>query len=229
MDFSAACVLSRAVVALSEEACQLRRRASAHRRVCDAALTVAPRAQVVQRTTLRQLMPNAAAVFKHLASSVQLREPAFRNVVVIYRRRGGPPDTGDHGPQRTLDPVRKAAALTLADSPRAHATRRALHQARSPVSGLLEAACRRPPASAPAPRLPRLGPQPRSSEGRASQRGGALAERPLREPARDALCAARGGSGWRGATSWPSVSTRSPWPTSRWSSRTSASTSSRCC
>ncbi len=106
MDFSAACVLSRAVVALSEEACQLRRRASAHRRVCDAALTVAPRAQVVQRTTLRQLMPNAAAVFKHLASSVQLREPAFRNVVVIYRRRGGPADTGDHGPQRTLDPVR---------------------------------------------------------------------------------------------------------------------------
>jgi hypothetical protein len=128
----------------------------------------APGAQVVKRTTLRQLMPNAAAVFKHLTSSVQLREPAFRNVVVIYRRRGGPPDTGDHGPQRTLDPVRKPAALNLADLPGARARpARAAPGAQPRLSGLLAAACCRPPASAPAPRQSHLAPHPRSSQGRA--------------------------------------------------------------
>lgn len=69
--------------------------------------------QVVQRTTLRQLMPNAAAVLRHLTSSVELREPAFRNVVVIYRRKGGAPAAGDRGPIRPLDPVRNFVSLPL--------------------------------------------------------------------------------------------------------------------
>ena len=55
--------------------------------------------QVVQRTTLKQLMPDAAAVFKNLTASVELREPAFRTVVIIYRRKGGAPDA-------SIEPVR---------------------------------------------------------------------------------------------------------------------------
>ncbi|KAK9839613.1 hypothetical protein WJX81_000929 [Elliptochloris bilobata] len=60
--------------------------------------------QVVQRTTLKQLMPDAAAVFRNLTSSVELREPAFRSVVVIYRRKGSAPGASDHGPMQELDP-----------------------------------------------------------------------------------------------------------------------------
>lgn len=54
---------------------------------------------MVQRTTLKQLMPDAAAVFRNLTASVELREPAFRTVVIIYRRKGGAPDA-------SIEPVR---------------------------------------------------------------------------------------------------------------------------
>ena len=64
---------------------------------------------MVQRTTLKQLMPDAAAVFKNLTASVELREPAFRTVVIIYRRKGGAPDA-------SIEPVRPGSHNQILES-----------------------------------------------------------------------------------------------------------------
>ena len=41
--------------------------------------------QTVQRQTLRHLMPNAGAVFENLFKTLEIQEPAFKEVVVLYR------------------------------------------------------------------------------------------------------------------------------------------------
>lgn len=42
-------------------------------------------AQTVQRQTLRQLMPDTAAVLRNLTKTLQIQEPAFKEVVILYR------------------------------------------------------------------------------------------------------------------------------------------------
>lgn len=41
--------------------------------------------QRVQRQTLRDIMPNAGAVFENLFKTLEITEPAFKEVVVLYR------------------------------------------------------------------------------------------------------------------------------------------------
>ncbi|KAK9809543.1 hypothetical protein WJX73_000179 [Symbiochloris irregularis] len=43
-------------------------------------------AKEVNRITLKSLMPNAGAVFSKLFSTLEIEEPGFKNVVVLYRR-----------------------------------------------------------------------------------------------------------------------------------------------
>ena len=44
-------------------------------------------AQVVQRRSLRSIMPDAKAVFGNFFKQLDIEEPAFKNVVVLYRRK----------------------------------------------------------------------------------------------------------------------------------------------
>ncbi|CAL8464423.1 g3958 [Coccomyxa elongata] len=44
-------------------------------------------AQTVVRQSLRRLMPDAAAVLRNMFATLQIQEPAFKNVVVLYRRK----------------------------------------------------------------------------------------------------------------------------------------------
>jgi len=64
---------------------------------------VCMRVQTVQRRSLRSIMPDAAAVFQNFFKSLDIQEPAFKNVVVLYRRK-----VPDH-PQRKseYEPIRE--------------------------------------------------------------------------------------------------------------------------
>jgi hypothetical protein len=42
--------------------------------------------QTVKRRSLRSIMPDAAAVFQNLFKTLEIQEPAFKNVVILYRR-----------------------------------------------------------------------------------------------------------------------------------------------
>ena len=42
---------------------------------------------MVQRRSLRSIMPDAGAVFQNFFKALDIQEPAFKNVVVLYRRR----------------------------------------------------------------------------------------------------------------------------------------------
>ncbi|KAK9905089.1 hypothetical protein WJX75_009516 [Coccomyxa subellipsoidea] len=44
-------------------------------------------AQTVQRQSLRQIMPDAGAVMRNMFKTLHIQEPAFKNVVVLYRRK----------------------------------------------------------------------------------------------------------------------------------------------
>ena len=59
--------------------------------------------QTVVRRSLRSIMPDAAKVFENLFKPLEIQEPAFKNVVVLYRRKV--PDK----PQRKseYEPIRK--------------------------------------------------------------------------------------------------------------------------
>jgi hypothetical protein len=59
--------------------------------------------QRVQRRSLRSIMPDASKVFENFFQTLDIQEPAFKNVVVLYRRKV--PDN----PQRKseYEPIRK--------------------------------------------------------------------------------------------------------------------------
>lgn len=59
--------------------------------------------QTVQRRSLRSIMPDARAVFENFFKQLDIEEPAFKNVVVLYRRRIS------DAPQRKseYEPIRK--------------------------------------------------------------------------------------------------------------------------
>jgi hypothetical protein len=52
-------------------------------------------AQVVERITLQRLMPDAAHVFQHLGATLQLQEPSFQDLVILYRRKVDTMPPGD--------------------------------------------------------------------------------------------------------------------------------------
>ena len=59
--------------------------------------------QTVQRRSLRSIMPDAGKVFENFFKTLNIQEPAFKNMVVLYRRKV--PDN----PQRKseYEPIRK--------------------------------------------------------------------------------------------------------------------------
>lgn len=59
--------------------------------------------QTVQRRSLRSIMPDAGKVFENFFKTLDIQEPAFKNMVVLYRRKV--PDN----PQRKseYEPIRK--------------------------------------------------------------------------------------------------------------------------
>ena len=59
--------------------------------------------QTVQRRSLRSIMPDAGKVFENFFKTLDIQEPAFKNMVVLYRRKV--PDK----PQRKseYEPIRK--------------------------------------------------------------------------------------------------------------------------
>ena len=64
-----------------------------------------PLLQVVQRVSLRQLMPNVRAVVCNLFKTLEIREPAFKNVVILYRRAVSDKKKSDYDPVRDVDKV----------------------------------------------------------------------------------------------------------------------------
>ena len=46
-----------------------------------------PRVQVIYRSSLERQMPDAKAVFAKLFSTLQLTEPQFKSVVVLFRNK----------------------------------------------------------------------------------------------------------------------------------------------
>ena len=69
--------------------------------------------QTVQRRSLRSIMPTAGAVFENLFKQLDIQEPAFKNVVVLYRRKV--PDK----PQRKseYEPIREHNVVSAIVSP----------------------------------------------------------------------------------------------------------------
>ena len=67
--------------------------------------------QTVVRRSLRSIMPDAAKVFENLFKPLEIQEPAFKNVVVLYRRKV--PDK----PQRKseYEPIRKHNVVGRSD------------------------------------------------------------------------------------------------------------------
>ncbi len=63
--------------------------------------------QTVQRRSLRSIMPDAAAVFRNLFATLDIQEPAFKNVVVLYRRKiaDKPECKSEYEPVRAHDVV----------------------------------------------------------------------------------------------------------------------------
>ena len=45
------------------------------------------RAQVIYRSSLERQMPNSRAVFRKLFSTIQLSEPRFSSVIIMYRKK----------------------------------------------------------------------------------------------------------------------------------------------
>ena len=43
--------------------------------------------QWVERVTLKTLMPDTISVFKLLLKNIEIREPAFKDVIILYRRK----------------------------------------------------------------------------------------------------------------------------------------------
>lgn len=44
-------------------------------------------AQHVERVTLKRLMPDAGAVLSQATSTLTIKEPAFQDIVILYRRK----------------------------------------------------------------------------------------------------------------------------------------------
>ena len=61
----------------------------------------------MKRVTLKALMPNATEVFKKLFETLEIQEPGFKNVVVLYRRTipDEPTPKSEKSPIREYDPV----------------------------------------------------------------------------------------------------------------------------
>ena len=66
------------------------------------------RLQTVQRQSLRQLMPDAGAVLRSMFATLHIQEPAFKNVVVLYRRKvaATPQRKSEYEPIRSHNLVR---------------------------------------------------------------------------------------------------------------------------
>ena len=73
------------------------------------------RVQTVQRRSLRSIMPNAGAVFENLFKQLDIEEPAFKNVVVLYRRKvaDNPQRKSEYEPIRKHNVVSAPQALML--------------------------------------------------------------------------------------------------------------------
>ncbi len=70
-------------------------------------------AQTVVRQSLRRLMPDAAAVLRNMFATLQIQEPAFKNVVVLYRRKvaASPQRKSEYEPIRSHNLVRPSHPL----------------------------------------------------------------------------------------------------------------------
>ena len=75
--------------------------------------------QLVQRRSLRSIMPNAKAVFENLFKQLDIEEPAFKNVVVLYRRKVSdkPQRKSEYEPIRDHNLVSHLQGLVLRQSP----------------------------------------------------------------------------------------------------------------
>ena len=64
--------------------------------------------QTVQRQSLRQIMPDAGAVMRNMFKTLHIQEPAFKNVVVLYRRKvaATPQRKSEYEPIRSHNLVR---------------------------------------------------------------------------------------------------------------------------
>ena len=62
---------------------------------------------------MRSLMPNARKVVENFFKTLSIQEPAFKDVVVLYRRRvpDQPVRKSEYDPIRPHDPVRIIACL----------------------------------------------------------------------------------------------------------------------
>ena len=60
--------------------------------------------------TLKALMPSALQVLKKLFETLEIQEPGFKNVVVLYRRviPSDPAPKSEKTPIKDYDPVRPA-------------------------------------------------------------------------------------------------------------------------
>lgn len=63
--------------------------------------------QTVQRQSLRRLLPDALSVMRNFFTTLRIQEPAFKNVVVLYRRKvaDNPQRKSEYEPIRSHDLV----------------------------------------------------------------------------------------------------------------------------
>lgn len=76
--------------------------------MCLAPAEVRCAAQTVQRQSLRRLMPDAASVLGCMFATLHIQEPAFKDVVVLYRRKvaSTPQRKSEYEPIRSHNLVR---------------------------------------------------------------------------------------------------------------------------
>lgn len=76
--------------------------------MCLAPAEVRCAAQTVQRQSLRRLMPDAASVLRCMFATLHIQEPAFKDVVVLYRRKvaSTPQRKSEYEPIRSHNLVR---------------------------------------------------------------------------------------------------------------------------
>ena len=66
--------------------------------------------QVVERVTLKDLMPDASSVLRNLFTEITIQEPAFDSTIILYRREA---DSKKAEQQDEKTPIKDASTVRL--------------------------------------------------------------------------------------------------------------------